>query len=106
MLESFGLTSYAWKSLPSPLVPKMAHKRLMGFVIPSIIFAVVASLGYGVFLAPFTGDVQVMGVHLNGWIEPLRAALPVTIPSMDFIETLTVSQVVHAAFWWYTHVEN
>lgn len=106
MLESFGLTSTAWSMSPKNLRPQMVHKRLTGFVIPSVIFALVASLGYGVFLAPFTGDIQVMGLHVNGWVEPLRAALPVTIPSMDFLETLTLSQVVHAAFWWYTHVEN
>lgn len=106
MLESFGLSATPWNATRQVPFPKSAHKRLMGFVIPSTIFAIVASLGYGVFLAPFTGDLQFMGIHLNGWVEPLRAALPVTIPSMDFVDTLTVSQVVHAAFWWYTHVEN
>lgn len=103
MLESFGFTSNTLSYLARP---KLAHKRLMGFIIPSAIFAVVASLGYGVFLAPFVGDVNIMGVNINGWIEPLRAALPVTIPSMNFLETLTLSQVAHAVFWWYTHVEN
>lgn len=106
MLESFGLAATHWNPVPATLRPKVAHKRLMGFVIPSAIFAIVASLGYGVFLAPFTGDLQFMGFHLNGWVEPLRSALPVTLPSMDFIDTLTVSQVVHAAFWWYRYVEN
>ena len=106
MLESFGLTSSALRTLPYLTRPKLAPKRLMGFIIPSAIFAVVASLGYGVFLAPFVGDVNIMGVNINGWIEPLRSSLPVNLPSMDFIETLTLSQVAHAAFWWYTHVEN
>jgi hypothetical protein len=106
MLESFGLAATQFQNIPQTLNPRLARKHLLGFVIPGAIFAVVASLGYGVFLAPFTGDMQVMGVHLNGWVEPLRAALPVTIPSMNFLETLTLSQVVHAAFWWYTHVEN
>lgn len=106
MLEPFGLAATQWNAVPAPLHPKVAHKRLMGFVIPSAIFAIVVSLGYGAFLAPFTGDVQFMGVHLNSWVDPLRAALPVTLPSMDFIDTLTVSQVLHAAFWWYRYVEN
>lgn len=106
MLESFGLTSTAWPAFSKIIRPRLAHKRLTGFVIPSAIFAVVASLGYGVFLAPFAGDINLLGVNVNGWVEPLRAALPVTLPSMDFIQTLTISQVAHAAFWWYTHVEN
>lgn len=93
---------------PSRALPlrALSSRKLMGFIVPNSIFAGIGLLAYGTLFSSSLSGVSMAGLPIGQMADALRAAIPVQLPSMSVLETLSWSQAAHFAFWWYNNVEN